>query len=59
MSGPRRLAVFFSAFWVIGWWFLYSLDPYFRLDGYLLLGVAPVAMAWGVWWVWRGFRPAN
>ncbi len=77
MSGPRRLAVFLSAIWLLGWHFLWSqmwLEvlgvadywglqlhglPHSERDRYFIFGVAPVAVTWGLWWVWNGFRKSN
>ena len=58
MSGPRRLAVFLSALWIAAWLLMYYADirDGFNLGGFLALGVGPVALAWGVWWVVAGFR---
>ncbi len=53
MSGLRRLAIFISAAW-LGLVILDGLP--IRREGVLLFGVAPLALVWGVWWVWRGFR---
>jgi hypothetical protein len=57
MSGPRRLAVFASAVWVTVVFFASVLDPVFRWEFLLAIGVAPVALLWGVVWVVAGFRP--
>ncbi|MEQ1729634.1 MAG: hypothetical protein ABL982_14775 [Vicinamibacterales bacterium] len=53
LSGLRRLAIFLSAAW-LGLVILDGLP--IKREGVLLFGVAPLALVWGVWWVWRGFR---
>lgn len=60
ISGQRRLAIFLSVLWVTGWLVAYAFDRSpgpFKLEGFVLIGVAPPVLAWGVCWVWRGFRP--
>jgi len=62
MSGARRLAVFLSIAWLVAVYVMYAMDevvvPGWKM-GYFLFAVCPVGLAWGVWWVWRGFRPLN
>jgi hypothetical protein len=48
--------VFASVAWVGGLAFLSALDPVFRWEFWIAVGVAPVAFAWGVAWVVAGFR---
>lgn len=62
VSGPRRLAIFSTATWIVLWLAAYGLDTGpgpFRLDGFFLFGLVPPALVWGVWWVWCGFRPRS
>jgi len=56
MSGPRRLAVFLSIAWMSVWLLLSSLDEVFRGVFFFVVGVAPVALLWGIDWVVAGFR---
>jgi hypothetical protein len=56
ITGRRRLAIFLSTAWVFIWLLMYMTDPIFPLMPFLLVGVSPVAIAWGIWWVWCGFR---
>lgn len=57
MSGPRRLAIFLSALWVGFWVWAYLTDTRpFMWDGFLMFGIAPVALVWGIAWVVAGFR---
>ena len=61
MSGFQRLSVFLSVLW-LGFWFVgFAIDaPPFNWIGFVLFGVAPLAVAlgipWGIWWVAAGFR---
>jgi hypothetical protein len=56
MSGSRRLAIVLSLLWVAVWLLMYSMDPVFRLGPFVVIGVGPVALAWGLWWIVAGFR---
>jgi hypothetical protein len=56
VSGPHRLAVFFSVAWVAVWLFLSSLDPEFKWEFFVVVGIVPVALIWGIRWVVAGFR---
>jgi hypothetical protein len=57
MSGLRRLAVLISAVWLAVVFAVSESDPrYFGPSFILAVGVAPVALAWGVAWVVAGFR---
>ena len=60
MSGPRRLAIFLSSVWIGLVFVAYLIDGLpVRWDGVFMLGIVPTAFAWGVWWVWLGFRRAK
>lgn len=55
LPGKLRLALVFSLIWLLG------ATAYFKpwskdLESFLLLGLAPVALAWGLAWVVAGFR---
>jgi hypothetical protein len=56
MSGPRRLAVFFGLFWIVFWFAAYYADSPFEVMPFFVIGVAPVALSFGTWWVIQGFR---
>ena len=60
LRGPRRLAIAFSAAWLLFWAWVYIDDLFMSVDGklsgFLLFGVLPVAAPWTAEWVWRGFR---
>ena len=56
MSGARRLAVFLGLFWIAFWFTAYYADPIFKVMPFFLIGVTPVALAFGIWWVVQGFR---
>ena len=57
MSGPRRLALFVSAVWIVGVFFLSVANEFPRPWSFsLVFGVTPVALVWGVVWVVAGFR---
>lgn len=59
-SGARRLAVFLTVLWNTLWCLAYviSNEP-INWSGVLMFGVFPSSLVWGLWWVWRGFRPAR
>jgi hypothetical protein len=55
LPGKLRLALVFSLIWLLG------TAAYFKpwstdLESFLLMGLAPVALAWGLAWVVAGFR---
>jgi len=55
MSGSRRLDVFWTTSWVVFWLVAYAVTiP--KWGGFVLVGIGPPVLAWGIWWVWRGFR---
>src|SRR2546422_5926812 len=56
MSGPRRLAVFLSVAWLGVFLLLSSVDEVFPTVFFLVVGVAPVALAWGIGWVVAAFK---
>lgn len=56
MSGPRRLAVLVSAMWIAFLPVAYMVGGEDVKWDAVVIFSAPVALAWGVWWVWRGFR---
>ena len=55
MSGLRRLSIFLTGVWAIGWLALYSTDPFFNWTAYFPVGICPPALVWGLWWVRSGF----
>jgi hypothetical protein len=58
LSWKRRLAILLSAIWVayIGVWTASDTTEANPLAAFVLLGAMPVALCWGVAWVWSGFR---
>lgn len=55
LSGWMRFAVLASVLWAILMFFL--LRPWNgRWVDFLVMGAAPVALCWGGYWVWSGFR---
>jgi predicted Na+-dependent transporter len=55
LSGGMRFALLASVLWPV----LVSLvlQPWNgRWVGFLVMGAAPVALSWGGYWVWSGFR---
>ena len=58
LSGWMRFAVLASVLWAILVFLL--LRPWSgRWVDFLVMGVAPVALSWGGYWVWSGFRRAG
>jgi len=55
-TGKQRLAIFFSLIWMSLIGFVAGSDPEFKWVFFLLIGVFPVALIWGVVWVVVGFR---
>lgn len=55
VTGQRRLAVFLTGTWLAGWAFMYAIDPHSEWEGFVVLAGSPAALAWGAWWVWKGF----
>jgi hypothetical protein len=58
LSWKRRLAIVLSAIWVmlIGAGTASDTTGADALAAFLFLGVMPVALCWGVAWVWSGLR---
>ena len=58
MSGFQRLSVFLSVLW-LGFWFVgFAIDaPPFNWIGFVLFGVAPLAVALGIPWASGGLPP--
>jgi len=56
-----RLAILVSVFWPI-FSFIYIVEPnkYFILSEFIrkfaLMGVLPLVLTWGLWWVIQGFK---
>ena len=61
MSETLRIAIIVSIFWPI-FSFIYIVEPnkYFVLSEFLrkfaLMGVLPLVLSWGTWWVIQGFK---
>jgi len=54
MSGKKRLAIFLSILWfVVSLMFGIVTDKAIFI---LVLGVFPLLLIWGVWWVIQGFN---
>ena len=54
MSGKKRLAIFLSILWLVA-----ALMFGIGIKGSLIvfvLGVSPLLLIWGVWWVIQGFN---
>lgn len=55
ITGFHRLAIFGSIAWILAT--TVYLEPWTRLDPYyLLVGVGPVLLFWGIFWIVAGFR---
>ena len=55
MSGPRRLPILLTVLWVAFWILAYPIGGQDVKWTGVALASSPVALAWGIWWVWRGF----
>ena len=61
LSESMRLAILVSVFWPI-FSFIYIVEPnkYFILSEFIrkfaLMGVLPLVLTWGLWWVIQGFK---
>jgi len=60
LSGRIRIAVFVSFVWLI-FIFAVSYDVRSRyrglnLEQFLVFGVGPLVLFWGVWWIREGFK---
>ena len=64
LSQTMRLAIMVSFFWPI-FSILYIWEPrrkfYFQaaFSQFVLIGVLPLVVAWGIWWVVQGFKKDN
>lgn len=60
LPARRRLALVLSVFWPLGVaaWLHSWQNPWQNEDIWLFacLGLAPVALAWSIWWIWCGFK---
>lgn len=56
LTGKMRLAILLTLFWIVG--FAALLQPWQGDDilPFLSLGLGPAAAAWGIVWVWFGFK---
>ena len=52
LSGKIRLAILVSVIWVVFWW----ISPLSEFRYFFIIGVYPLALIWGVWWVVLGFK---
>ncbi|EXI78499.1 MAG: hypothetical protein AW10_03023 [Candidatus Accumulibacter appositus] len=56
-SGLRRVAIVLSSGWLLMVFTLLIIEgspfPWHKL---LVSGLMPVAVVWGIWWIWAGFR---
>ena len=56
-SGWYRLLILLSTLWTFGT--SIALEPWHRAsnqDEFLLIGVFPIIIIWGLLWVWSGFK---
>ena len=57
LSQTMRLSMLVSVFWPI-FSLLYIWEPRgpFNLQKFVLMGVLPLVVCWGIWWVIQGFK---
>ena len=55
VSGRKRLAILVSALWILFFWVWQLADRFFDFPAFLVIGVGPVLLLWGIRWVVAGF----